>query len=222
MRGWIALTTVLCLGACDKPSEAPAPTSPADVAASEPAEEPTPTEAPTDDPSPDQPAEEEPATDDDGGLGPAAATTAGDPVDVPKDPAEGLTEPTSFASIKLEIRTPDGKVYRDSAKVIRWEQSTRIPIDFEGERHEFLLDVRRSGKQATVEMTYLRGGTEILRKYALDTKIKKRELLRIDDGTALAVTVTPKTIKPKPASQQKIDNPEGNDPLTGVDAKKKK
>lgn len=222
MRRRIILTTALCLGACDKPSEAPAPASPADAVAPEPAAEPPETEAPVDDAAAPQPAEEAPPAEDDGGLGPAAPTASGDPVDVPKDPAEGLTEPTSFASIKLEIRTPAGKVYRDSAKVIRWEQLTRVPIDFEGERHEFIVDVKRSGKQATVEMTYLRGGTEIVRKYALEAKLKKREVLRIDDGTALAVTVTSKTIKPKPPGQQKIDNPEGNDPLTGVDPKAKK
>jgi hypothetical protein len=227
MRCWIlALTTAFAASACDKPSSGPASTPPQAAAeddTSSPAEGAAPPVEDEATAEPEEPGSEGLEPDDgDAGLGPAAETASTDPVEVPEDPAEGLTEPTSFATVKMEIRTPDGKVFRDNGKVIRWDQLTRIPIDFEAKQHEFIVEVKRSGKKATIELSYVLDGTDVVRNVPIETKIGKRELLRIDDGTALAVTIGTKTIKPKPPSQQKIETPKGNQPLTGVDAKSKK
>jgi hypothetical protein len=142
------------------------------------------------------------------------------PVPVPEDPSEGLTEPTSFAQVKLEIKVPSGKVMRDGGKVIAWQQPTKIPFEFQGGMHQFVLDVTRDGKTANVELSYELDGVEVLRTYELETKMGKREVIRIEDGTALALTVTSKTIKPKSrAEREKIEQRKSKDPLSGVEKK---
>ena len=215
----LALIIVLAASACDKPADAPPTTAPASepVAGNPDGESPDPG-----DPVPSDGVDPSPTDNDGAGLGPAAETMADDPVEVPDDPAEGLSTPTSFATVKIEVRTPDGKIARPGAQIIRWEELTRIPVDFQGKLHEFIVSVQRSGKKASLQLSYVLDGTDVLRDYATDTKLGKRELLRIDDGTALALTIGSKTIKPKPPSKKKIDTPEGNDPLTGVDGTSKK
>lgn len=137
------------------------------------------------------------------------------------DPAEGLEKATAMAKIKLEIRSPNGKIHKDQARIVRWDELTRVEMEFQGIEHAFLLDLGKDGKSVSVKLTYLADGEEVIRNYGYDSKVGKREVVRIDDGTALAVTINTKTVKPKPPEpgQEKIKTAEGDDPLAG--AKKK-
>jgi hypothetical protein len=217
LRPACAACLILLVTACDKETQPPPTTAPNAVEATDepaPAEDPGPADESTE---PAQSDEGETGEDDGGvDLGPPATSAPDGPVEIPDDPAEGLTEPTSFASVKVEVKTPGGEVVRDEARIIRWDQPTRIPVDVSGKEHEFTLDIHRDGKKVSLKITYVVDGTDVLREQPLDSKLGKRDVLRIDDGTALAFTVANKTIKPKAPSQKKIDNPEGNDPLTGV------
>lgn len=152
------------------------------------------------------------------GEGAVAVGDSGGPASVPEDPAEGLTAPTSMASVKLEIKGEDGKVFKDKPKVIRWDQLTRIPIDFGSRMHEFDLLLGQDGKKAVdVQLSYTVGGKEVLRKYRFDTKVGTREVIQIEGGVAVAVTVTPKTVKPKPAAERdKVKTSDSRDPLAGA------
>jgi hypothetical protein len=212
------LVIVFALAACGKP-DAPVPTTHPEEADAAPVSESDPGPGPqpgSSDPEAPLPDEEASSSGADPESDPQPAARApGDPVSVPEDPAEGLTEPTSFANVKLEIKQGP-KVHKDPGQTIRWDELTRIPIDVEGQIHEFLVHVTRAGENTEVMMSYNRAGNEILRKYTFDTKVKKREVLRIDDGTALAVTVTPLTVKPHKSSHKKVERVEGNDPLTGA------
>ena len=217
------ITIALALAACGK-ADAPPTTSPSDaettkVSESNPGDGPVDSESDPEAPTAETPSEgegegegEEPAAEQ------PAARAPGDPVSVPEDPAEGLTEPTSFANVKLEVKQGP-KVHKDPGQTIRWEELTRIPLDIDGQVHEFLVVVSRSGEKAEVTLSYNLDGNEIMRKYTFDTKIKKREVLRLDGGGALAVTVTPQTIKPHKSGHKKVEKVEGEDPLSGAGEK---
>lgn len=147
----------------------------------------------------------------------AAVSDPNTPASVPEDPAEGLTEPTNMASVKLEIKGEDGKVFKDKPKVIRWDQLTRIPIDFGSRLHEFDLLLGQDKKSVDVQISYTVGGKEVLRKYRFDTKVGTREVIQIEGGVAVALTVTPKTIKPRPAAERdKVEAGGSRDPLAGA------
>ena len=221
----VLVTLLGALFACGKPA---ATTPPGDPGAAAPSTDPADTAG-----SPAAGADEtaaDPATGDDassgsGGSEPdpegeGAVATAGDPdapATVPEDPAEGLTEPTSMASVKLEIKGEDGKVFKDKGKVIRWDQLTRIPIDFGSRMHEFDLLLGQDKKSVDVQISYTVGGKEVLRKYKFDTKVGTREVIQIEGGIAVALTVTPKTVKPRPAAERdKVEAGGSRDPLAGA------
>jgi hypothetical protein len=219
------ISFTLALAACGK-ADAPPTTSPGDGETTKVSES-NPGDGPVDSESdPEAPTAQDPGASEGEGEGEGeeaaaeqpAARAPGDPVSVPEDPAEGLTEPTSFANVKLEVKQGP-KVHKDPGQTIRWEELTRIPLDIDGQVHEFLVVVSRSGEKAEVTLSYNLDGNEIMRKYTFDTKIKKREVLRLDGGGALAVTVTPLTVKPYKSGHKKVEKVEGEDPLSGAGEK---
>jgi hypothetical protein len=213
------ISIAFALAACakaDTPTTDPGDAETTKVSESDPGPGPAPGDSDPEAPTADTPSDSEGASEpDEPASDEPVARAPGDPVSVPEDPAEGLTEPTSFANLKFEIKQGP-KVHKDPGQTIRWEELTRIPIDIEGQVHEFLVHVSRAGETAEIMMSYNRDGNEILRKYTFDAKIKKREVLRIEDGTALAVTVTPEMIKPHKSGHKKVEKVEGNDPLVGA------
>lgn len=143
-------------------------------------------------------------------------------VEVVENPRAAVTETAKWANVKSEIRTPKGKIFKDEGKAFPYDQLTRIDFDFEGITHTFLLELSPAGKgKASVKLTYLAGGEEIVRNYGFDAKLNKRELLRLDDGTALALTVSTRTIKPLPKEErERLEGVNGNrDPLAGASKK---
>lgn len=140
-------------------------------------------------------------------------------VAIAENPRAEVTEASTWANVKLEIKTPSGKVFKDPGKAFPFDQLTRIEFDFEGITHTFLLDISPPGKsKAALKLTYLAGGEEVVRNYGFDAKLKKREVLRLDDGTALALTVGSKKIQPLPKEErEKLQGSDGNrDPLKGA------
>lgn len=140
-------------------------------------------------------------------------------VAIAENPRAEVTEASTWANVKLEIKTPSGKVFKDPGKAFPFDQLTRIEFDFEGITHTFLLDVSPPGKsKAALKLTYLAGGEEVVRNYGFDAQLKKREVLRLDDGTALALTVGSKKIQPLPKEErEKLQGSDGNrDPLKGA------
>lgn len=214
------------LVACGKPATTTPPADPGGAAPSsdpagtlaDPDPSATDAESPAGDPSSaGETAGEDPEPD---AEGEGAVATVGDPnaaVPVPEDPADGLTEPTSMASVKLEIKGEDGKVFKDQPKVIFWDRLTRIPIDFGSRMHEFDLLLGQDKKSVDVQISYTVGGKEVLRKYKFDTKVGTREVIQIEGGVAVALTVTPKTVKPRPAAERdKVEAGGSRDPLAGA------
>jgi hypothetical protein len=221
----VLFTLLPALLACGKPAATTPPVDPGAAPSSDPAAPASdPAATPDEEGTPEAPAEA-PAAEDGGGEGgegeaEGAAVAVEDPnapAPVPEDPADGLTEPTSMASVKLEIKGEDGKVFKDKGKVIRWDQLTRIPIDFGSRMHEFDILLGQDKKSVGVQISYFVGGKEVLRKYRFDTKVGTREVIQIEGGVAVALTVTPKTIKPKPAAErEKVDAGGSRDPLAGA------
>jgi hypothetical protein len=221
----VLFTLLPALLACGKPAATTPPVDPGAAPSSDPAAPASdPAATPDEEGTPEAPAEA-PAAEDGGGEGgegeaegaAVAVDDPGAPATVPEDPAEGLTEPTSMASVKLEIKGEDGKVFKDKGKVIRWDQLTRIPIDFGSRMHEFDILLGQDKKSVGVQISYFVGGKEVLRKYRFDTKVGTREVIQIEGGVAVALTVTPKTIKPKPAAERdKVDAGGSRDPLAGA------
>ncbi|MEM6988984.1 MAG: hypothetical protein AAF721_00760 [Myxococcota bacterium] len=207
-------------------SKSTPPSTPPDATAA------TPTDATTpDSPDPEGSDPDEGTATEDGGEEPSpedTPTSAGPITDeygavaVARDPRAEVTEISKWANMKTEIRTPSGKVFKDKGKAFPYDQLTRLDFDFEGITHTFLVDLSRDGKsKAAVKLTYLAGGEEVVRNYGFDAKLNKREVLRLDDGTALALTISTKTIKPLPIEErEKLQGADGNrDPLSGAGAK---
>ena len=100
---------------------------------------------------------------------------------------------------------------------MQWDQLTRIPVDFNGQIHEFDVQVANKGGQVGVTISYNVGSEAVLADYKFDTKPKFREVLRIDNGMALAITVTPKTVKPYTKKErEKLEGKAEKDPLAGA------
>ena len=139
-----------------------------------------------------------------------------------EDPRAVVENAEKWANVKLEIRSPGGKVFKDPGKVFRYGEKTRIDFDFEGITHTFLLDIGKPGSTAPVNMSYMAGGEEVVRNYDFEAKLSKREVLRLDDGTAVALTISTKTIKPLPVEErEKLKGAAGErDPLAGAEKKK--
>lgn len=212
----LVLVLALASAACRKDT---APTTPpeADAPAATPA-----TEAPVTETAP---AEGAGATDAEAPVVDPEDTAAldGAPGKPYADPTERLVEPKDFAVVKLELKQPNGKVYRDATgQIVDWSVPTRIDVDFEGHKHVFVLTPKRSGKaDVVVDIDYELDGKEVLRKVPLASKLKAREVLRVEDGTAIALTVANKHVVPKTTERkEKLEKPAGKDPLSGAEKPK--
>lgn len=141
-------------------------------------------------------------------VGPAAVAEAADDEEVTEEEAE-----REVAQIKIEIKLESGRVVKpEDLFVVDFGVENELAIQAEGSNHQFMLKVDHKGdqeegqgkgkkkgkkKSKVVELTvgYDRDGEAIVAPYTFDAKVKKREVLRIEGGMALAFTITPKTIK---------------------------
>ncbi|MCA9710071.1 MAG: hypothetical protein KDK70_29805 [Myxococcales bacterium] len=166
-------------------------------------------------------------------MGPVAVSAADDDDDEETE----VEAEREIASIKIEIKLESGRVVKpEDAFTIDFGVENSLEIQAEGSSHKFLLKVDRKGdkdKDKVVALTvgYDRDGEAIVAPYTFDAKLKKREVLRIEGGMALAFTITPKKVtseappsedapeepSEKPREKGKIDVCGKDDPLCGVD-----
>ena len=133
-------------------------------------------------------------------------------------PTAESAEPTEkhLALIKLEIRQESGKIVKNR-ELVEWNEDARVVVEGQ-KRHSVALKLMRKDGSSKVNVTlaYDRDGEAIIAPYEFNAKVKKRKVVRIEGGIAIAVTIIPKTIKVE-RKAPKVDPGEGNDPLAGLD-----
>lgn len=127
------------------------------------------------------------------------------------------------AGVQVEIRQEDGKVIKD-AFTVDWDEDGSHTMEADGTQHDVAVRVERDGdsKKLNVTLAYSRGGEDIIAPYSFDTKLKKREVVRIEGGLAIALTIAPKKVSTKKEEPKrkkpKLDTSEDpNDPLAGLE-----
>lgn len=145
-------------------------------------------------------------------VGPTVVRAADDEDDEVTEEEAG---PREVAQIKIEIKLESGRVVKpDDIFTVDYGVENQLAIEAEGSNHEFMLKVDRKGdgepdegkkkkgkkgkkKAQVVALTvgYDRDGEAIVAPYTFDAKVKKREVLRIEGGMALAFTITPKVLE---------------------------
>lgn len=162
-------------------------------------------------------------------LGPTAVSAAEDDED-----AQVETE-QEVAQIKIEIKLESGRVVKpEDLFTVDFGVENSLEIQAEGSSHQFKLKVDRKSdsdnKKVVLTVGYDRDGEAIVAPYSFDAKLKKREVLRIEGGMALAFTITPKKKtegetptdeeevpeEPEQKPRDKIDVCDKDDPLCGV------
>lgn len=176
-------------------------------------------------------------------AGPVTAEAA-DEDDTEQEQAE-----REVAQIKIEIKLESGRVVKpDDDFTIDFGVENQLAIDADGSSHQFMLMVEhkpstegstkkkgKKKKEQVVALTvgYDRDGEAIVAPYTFDAKVKKREVLRIEGGMAIAFTITPKTLaapggtptEEEELPEEPVDPPkkkieitgEDNDPLGGLE-----
>lgn len=163
-------------------------------------------------------------------MGPAAPVGA----------AEGdqtAEAPRQVAQIKIEIKLESGRVIKPEDNfTVEFGVDNSLEIQAEGSSHLFSVKVDKKGskkdsKDVSVTVGYNRDGEAVIAPYTFDTKVKKREVVRVEGGLAIALTVTPKKAegdkppedeevvpeeKQKPRDKIEISEDE-DDPLGGLD-----
>jgi hypothetical protein len=141
--------------------------------------------------------------------------------------------PKDVASVKIELKQPSGKVLKYDGAILDWGADGNVSFKADDHVHDVALRIDRAGDQKAISLTvgYTKDGQPIIASHTVDSEIKKREVIRIEGGLAIAITVTPKANKaatPKPEEEEPkeeekpkkkdriIDGGGGNDPLDGV------
>jgi hypothetical protein len=184
------------------------------------------------------------------GMGPVASVRAGEPDDEATEDgdagggSEEIPQPKDeVAQVKIEIKLESGRVVKpENSFTIDYGVDSNLEIQADGAKHQFLLNIKRKGKEGkskeaqevSITVGYDRDGEAIIAPFTFDAKVKKREVLRIEGGIALAFTITPKKVqgeapkqeeqpqepgeqpKPKP-KKKKIETCDSDDPLCGVE-----
>ena len=141
------------------------------------------------------------------------------------------------AQVKIEIKLESGRVVKpDDLFTVDYGVENALEIQADGSSHQLKLKVDRKGnkgKFVALTVGYDRDGEAVVAPYTFDAKVKKREVLRIEGGMALAFTITPKKLagkapegedddpsdepqdKKKPRDKIETDCP-ADDPLCGV------
>lgn len=141
--------------------------------------------------------------------------------------AEENTEATprtkQVALVKIEIKQPTGNVVKNEGDLVEWNEDAAVVIDTEDQKHAVSLKLGRESEKASkvnVTLAYDLDGQPVIAPYSFDTRVKKREVVRIEGGLAIAVTITPKTVQLEPPKKkrEKIEGvKDPNDPLDGLD-----
>ena len=137
------------------------------------------------------------------------------------------TEYKQVAQVKVEIKQESGKVIKTKGTVDFGAQGT-LALAGDDHSHSVHLKVDRSDDskpEVQITLGYDRDGEAIIAPYSFDTKVKKREVIQIEGGIAIALHVTPKKVaveapppEDKPEEREEKLELEGdnNDPLGGL------
>lgn len=142
----------------------------------------------------------------------------------PKAPPAAEAPTKQVAQVKVELKTEGGRVIKGDAQ-LEWGAPGNVELASEGHTHTIGLEVARAADdkpEVTVTLRYHLDDKLVVAPFTFDAKVKKREVLRIEGGPAIALTVTPKKVKAPPpeeeAPKDKIDvqgDPES--PLGGLE-----
>jgi hypothetical protein len=152
--------------------------------------------------------------------------------------AEDEEAPKDSASIKIELKQESGKVLKYDGAVLDWGADGNVEFKADNHVHDVALRVDRGeGEGKTIQLTvgYTRDGKAIIEDHTVSSEIKKREVIRIEGGIAIAITVTPKPSKAAPPPEEtkpeekpeepseppapkkrKIEGGDSDDPLDGL------
>jgi hypothetical protein len=132
--------------------------------------------------------------------------------------AQGDKKARSMALVKIEVRLEDGGVVKNKGDLLKWNNKGTVVFDGQGQTHSFEITPRHNGDKLSIKIGYSRNGEPIFAPFDYETGPNQRELLEIDDGLSLAITVTPKKVdsKSKPKRDDSIEGPEDDDPLGGI------
>ena len=126
----------------------------------------------------------------------------------------------SVVIAKVEIKQSSGKVLRGKPRQLEWEAQSSVQLEADGHVHDVQLQVEKKddqGRKLGVTLAYDVDGEAVIAPFEYDTTAKKREILRVDGGIALAVTLTPKKIEIEaPEPDDDIEVPDGQNPLDGL------
>jgi hypothetical protein len=102
------------------------------------------------------------------------------------------------AIVKVEVKLESGKVIKHDGVLFEWGDEGNVVLKYDDHTHDVALKVDRtddSGKAIKLTVGYARDGESIIQPQTVSTEAKKREVIRIEGGSAIALTVTPKKVK---------------------------
>lgn len=136
-----------------------------------------------------------------------------------------------IAQAKVEVKTESGAVLKSHLN-LDWGADGNLELAAGETKHAIGVKVERSGdaKEITVTLSYGVDGAPVIEPYTFDSSVGKREVIHIEDGAAIALTVTPTNVKvdePPPPPPEEPDEGGGNgkievgpdteDPLGGLE-----
>lgn len=102
------------------------------------------------------------------------------------------------AGVKIEIKLESGRVVKMDGDVhIDYGVDSSVDVQADGSLHQFVINIKPKGdskKEVELTVGYDRDGEPIVAPYTFDAKVKKREVLRIEGGIAIAFVITPKKV----------------------------
>lgn len=146
---------------------------------------------------------------------------------------ESVDAETEVVQLKVELKLESGRVVRLPGEfTLDWGVGTEVEIEADGSTHQISITLaRKGGAKVSITLGYARNGEPIIAPYTFDTKVNKREVVRVEGGLAIALTVKPKNTKGQPDGEEeeppppeveppseKIDiDEDDDDPLGGVE-----
>jgi hypothetical protein len=88
-------------------------------------------------------------------------------------------------------------VIQHDGVVFEWGDEGNVVLKYNDHTHDIALKVDKNedGKKISLTVGYTRDGEAVIPPQTVQSQPKKREVIRIEGGSAIAVTVTPKTMK---------------------------
>jgi hypothetical protein len=167
------------------------------------------------------------------GLTLGATATAAVPLPMAKTNKggnKGAAKTKQVAQAKVEVKTDAGAVLKSHLN-LDWGSDGTVELAAGDNKHAVGLRVVRNGdgSDITITLSYGVDGSPIIEPYTFDSSVGKREVITIEDGGAIALTVTSQQVKddePPPApppdepdeDKGKIEvKPDVDDPLGGLE-----